>query len=173
MTAPALDAPSANQQLDTLRPTLVVRNATSDQPGTRTYEFQVSDSTSFSSTTASNIPGFAATTSQTGVPEGSDGMTRWTPPQDLQPTTVFHWRARAIQGSTTGPWSATGTFRSKLMGFNRGGELYDPLIHGETVGEIVGQATFIPGTGIQIPNGTSHVKYLLPETISRFWSHSV
>ena len=42
-------------------------------------------------------------------------------------------------------WSATGTFRSKLVGFNRAGELYDPLIHGETVGELVGSTTFIPG----------------------------
>jgi hypothetical protein len=166
VTAPALEAPSTDQQLDTLRPTLVVRNATSDQQGARTYEFQVSDSATFASTAASNIPGFAATTSQTGVAEGSDGKTRWTPSQDLQPTTVFHWRARAIQGTSTGPWSATGTFRSKLVGFNRDGELYDPLIHGETVGEIVGQANFIPGTGLQLPNGSSHVKYLLPQTIS-------
>jgi hypothetical protein len=166
LTAPSLDAPSANQQLDTLRPTLVVRNATSDQQGTRTYEFQVSDSASFASTTASYIPGFAATTSTTGVAEGTDGKTRWTPSQDLQPTTVFHWRARAVQGTSTGPWSSTGTFRSKLVGFNRGGELFDPLVHGETVGEIVGSATFIPGTGLQIHNGSSHVKYLLPQTIS-------
>jgi hypothetical protein len=62
-------------------------------------------------------------------------------------------------------WSPTGTFKSKLVGFNRPGELYDPLIHGETVGEIVGSTTFIPGKGIQLNNGTSHVRYRLAQTI--------
>lgn len=166
ITAPALEAPAADQQLDTLRPTLTVRNATSDQPGTRTYDFHVSDTTSFASTTTSNIPGLAVTVSHTGVAEGTDGKTSWTPPQDLQPTTVFYWRVRATQNGTTGPWSPIGTFRTKLVGFNRAGELYDPLVHGETVGEIVGSATFLPGRGLQLNNGTSHVRYLLPQTIS-------
>ena len=49
---------------------------------------------------------------------------------------MFYWRARAIQGTASGPWSETGTFRSKLVGFLRAGELYDPLIHEETVGEL-------------------------------------
>jgi hypothetical protein len=62
-------------------------------------------------------------------------------------------------------WSPTGTFKSKLVGFNRPGELYDPLIHGETVGELVGSTTFIPGKGVQINNGTSHVRYRLAQTI--------
>jgi hypothetical protein len=45
-------------------------------------------------------------------------------------------------------------------------ELYDPLIHGETVGTIVGSATFIPGKGIQLNNNTSFVKYLAAATIT-------
>jgi hypothetical protein len=162
--APALEAPAADTQLDTLRPTLSVRNATSDQTGARTYEFQVSDSTSFSTANASNVPGFMSSITAAGVAEGS-GVTTWTPSQDLQPTTVFYWRARATQGATVSGWSATGTFRSKLVGFNRAGELYDPLIHGETVGEVVGSTTFIPGKGVQINNGVSHVRYRLAQTI--------
>ena len=51
VTAPALEAPAADAQLDTLRPTLTVRNATSDQAGTRSYEFQVSDSPTFTAAT--------------------------------------------------------------------------------------------------------------------------
>ena len=43
LTAPALEAPSADEQLTTLRPTLTVKNGTSDQAGSRTYEFQISD----------------------------------------------------------------------------------------------------------------------------------
>jgi hypothetical protein len=164
--APALDAPATDEQLDTLRPTLVVRNATSDQAGTRMYEFQISDNNGFTSASTSEIPGLASTVGKTGVPEGSGGKTSFTVESDLQPTTIFYWRARAVQGSSTGPWSATGTFRSKLVGFLRAGELYDPLIHGETVGQLVGSTTFIPGKGLQLNNGVSYVKYLLPQTIT-------
>ena len=166
VTAPSLGSPAENEQLDTLRPTLTVRNATADQTGTRVYEFQISDNTNFTAATTSNVPGFAATVSKTGVPEGSGGTTSFTVDQDLQPTTMFYWRARAVQGTATGPWSATGRFKSKLVGFNRAGELYDPLIHGETVGEVIGSATFLPGRGIQLNTGTSYVKYLLPQTIT-------
>jgi hypothetical protein len=116
--APALEAPAADTQLDTLRPTLSVRNATSDQTGTRTYEFQVSDSDSFSTANASNVAGYISSVTATGVTEGS-GVTTWTPSQDLQPTTVFYWRARATQGTTVSAWSPTGAFKSKLVGFNR------------------------------------------------------
>lgn len=165
LTAPALAAPAANMQLDTLRPTLTVRNATSSVAGTRTYEFQISDSTAFTSALTSNVTGFAATVSQAGIAEGAGGTTSYTPTTDLQPTTVFYWRARALQGPSTGPWSDTGLFRSKLVGFLRAGELYDPLVHGETVGERVGSTTFIDGKGIQLNNGSSFVRYRLPVTI--------
>ena len=166
LTAPALDSPAKDEQLDTLRPILRVRNATSDKTGARTYEFQVADNQGFSTASTSNIAGFAATVSKTGVAEGTDGKTAFTPDTDLQPTTVFYWRARAVQGTSSGPWSDTGTFRSKLMGFLRAGELYDPLIHEETVGELVGSTTFIKGRGIQLNTGQSYVKYLLPQTIT-------
>lgn len=166
LTAPALEGPAPDQQLDTLRPTLTIRNAASDQVGTRTYEFQISDTTSFTASTTSHIAGFAATIGTTAVAEGSGGTTSWTPAQDLQPTTRFYWRARATQGETVGPWSSTRSFRTRLMGFNRAGELYDPLIHGETVGERVGSTTFVPGRGIQLNDGVSHVRYLLPQTIT-------
>lgn len=166
LSAPALDSPSANEQLDTLRPTLTVRNATADQTGTRTYEFQISDSAGFTNATTSNVTGFAAAIGKAGVPEGANGKTSWTPDAELQPTTVFYWRARAVQGTSTGPWSEMGKFKSRLVGFLRGGELYDPLIHGETVGQVVGSGSFIPGKGLQLNDGRSYVKYLLPQTIS-------
>jgi hypothetical protein len=166
LTAPALTTPASNQQLDTLRPTLTVRNATSSGQGARTYEFQISDTTAFTSALTSNVTGFAATVSQGGVAEGTGGTTSFTPSQDLQPTTVFFWRARAVQGASTGPWSEAGRFRSKLMGFMRAGELYDPLIHGETVGERVGSTTFVAGKGLQINDGVSFVRYRLPQRIT-------
>jgi len=167
LSAPRLDAPTANAQLDTLRPTLTVQNVTSDQPsGARTYEFQISDTTSFSAVTTQAVNGFDATVGKTGVAEGGGGKTSFTVETDLQPTTMFFWRARAVQGSVTGPWSETFQFKSKLVGFNRAGELYDPLIHGETVGERIGSTTFIPGRGLQLDSGQSYVRYLLPQTIA-------
>ncbi len=51
------------------------------------------------------------------------------------------------------------------MGFMRAGELYDPLIHGETVGERVGSTTFIAGKGLQLNDGVSFVRYRLPQAI--------
>ena len=166
LTAPALATPAMNEQLDTLRPTLTVKNATADQAGARTYEFQIADSTNFTSALTSAIAGFASTVGKAGVPESTGGTTSWTPESDLQPTTVFYWRARALQGSSTGPWSEVGMFRSRLVGFSRPGELYDPLIHGETIGQIIGDATWLPGQGLRLNNGASYVKYLLAQTVT-------
>jgi hypothetical protein len=131
----------------------------------RTYEFQISDKSDFSTAVTSNVAGFAAVVSKTGVAEGTDGKTSFTPEQDLQPTTRYYWRARMTQGSVTSDWSATRKFNSKLVGYVRGGELYDPLIHSETVGERVGSTDFIPGKGIRLNDNTSYVKYRLPQTI--------
>jgi hypothetical protein len=170
LTAPKLDSPALAEQLATLRPTLTVQNATSDQPtGTRTYEFQISDSTTFTSLTQPS-GGFDAQVGKTGIAEGSGGKTSLALDADLQPTTVFYWRARAVQGTASGPWSETFTFKSKLVGYMRAGELYDPLIHGETVGQVVGSATFIPNKGIRLDTGAGniigYVKYVLPQTIT-------
>jgi hypothetical protein len=165
LTAPGLASPADNAQADTLRPTLTVRNATADQTGTRMYEFQISDNNNFTAVTAPNVAGFAATVSKTGVPEGTGGTTSFTVEQDLQPTTLFYWRARAVQGTTTGPWSPTARLKSKLVGFSRPDELYDPLIHGETVGERVGSTDFVPGRGIRLNSNTSYVRYLLAQTV--------
>jgi hypothetical protein len=168
LTAPAIDAPSSDEQLDTLRPTLTVRNGTSDQTtGARTYEFQVSDSSNFaSSVVASTTAGFAAMVGKSDVPESAAGKTSFQPDQDLQPTTRYFWRARLVQGTAQSDWSAVASFKTKLVGYNRGGELYDPLIHGETVGDRIGSTDFIPGKGLRINSNTSYVRYLLPATIS-------
>lgn len=165
LTAPAPDAPGDGSQLDTLRPTLTVTNGTSDQQGSRTYDFQIADNESFSTAIGSFITSYAVVVEKMGVAEGT-GSTSITLDQDLQPTTRFYWRVRMRQGQTVSEWSPTKSFKSRLMGFMRAGELYDPLIHGETVGQIVGSASFIPGKGIQLNNRESHVKYLLPQTIT-------
>jgi hypothetical protein len=50
---PTPETPDDNEQLSTLRPTFEVINGASDQPGTRTYEFQISDRSDFSTAVAS------------------------------------------------------------------------------------------------------------------------
>ena len=165
LTAPALDAPSDGQQLDTLRPTLVVRNGASDQPGSRTYEFQISDTSDFSNTVVSEVASFLNVVTTTSVAEGADGKTRFTPAGDLQPTTRFYWRARVLQAGSTSGWSNTGRFNTRLVGFIRGGELYDPLIHGQTVGTRVGTVQFVVGRGARLVTHGSHIRYKLPQTV--------
>ena len=132
---PTAVSPINNEQLSTLRPTLTVQNVTSSQQsGARTYEFQVSDRTDFS-LGASLTATFLVAVNQTGVAEGTDGRTTFTVPSELQPTTRMFWRARAVQGTSTSSWSDAAAFRTKLVGYNRAGELYDPLIHGESIGD--------------------------------------
>jgi len=166
LTAPTPDAPGNDTQLDTLRPTLTVRNGTSTGSGPRTYEFQISDASDFTTTVMSYIPGLNVVVSQTGVAEGSGGTTSFTPASDLQPSTRMYWRARVAEGATTSAWSATAQFRTKLVGFNRAGELYDPLIHGETIGARVGQTTYMGTRGLRVDNARSWVKYQLVSTLT-------
>ncbi len=168
LTAPAPDGPVDGIQLSTLRPTLTVRNGTSTQTGTRTYEFQVSDRSDFAAATASVSVYYAVVVSRPGVPEDASGKTSFTPDADLQPSTRFYWRARMSQGTVTSDWSPTATFKSKLVGYIRPGEIYDPLIHSESVGTVSGARaiTWIPGRGVRIDSGTTYIAYLLPQTLS-------
>lgn len=154
VTAPVLDSPSDDQQLTTLQPSLRVTNATSTPTGTRTYEFQVSSDDAFTTIMVSGQ----------NVGEGPDGKTSWSVPSGLQPTTRYWWRVRAVQSGTTGPWSATSKFRSKVEGYLRAGELYDPLANGETVGAARGIA-FMPD-GARFNALDSLITYLVPQPIT-------
>ena len=158
LTAPALDTPTDDEQLSTLRPELTVKNGTTNQPaGTRTYEFQIADNTEFSPVAITG----------TSIAENVAGKTSFTPAEDLQPTTRLYWRARMVQGTTNSDWSPTGKFKTKLVGFNRPGELYDPLVHGETIGSIGGSRniTWMPGQGIRLNDALAYVVYDLPQVL--------
>ena len=161
LTAPAPQSPINDAQLDTLRPTLVVANATGGS-GARTYEFQISDRSDFTSLT----PSLAVVVTQGGIPEGAGGTTTFTPSSDLQPSTRMFWRARATQGSTTSAWSSSAQFRTRVMGFNRSGELFDPLTNGETIGTRTGSTTFMGARGLRVDNAFSWVRYQLVSTLT-------
>jgi hypothetical protein len=165
LTAPTADSPAEGAQLSTLRPSLIVKNGTSDHSGPKTYEFQVSDKADFSTAAASHWAAFTVLAHQTNIPEGSSGTTSYTPDVDLQPTTRLYWRARILQDGATSDWSATRTFNTALVGYNRPGELYDPLVNGSTIGVAVGSTTFVAGKGIRINDENSYVRYQLAQPL--------
>jgi len=103
---PAIVSPSDDQVLDTVRPELRVRNVTSDQQGTRTYDFQVSRDGAFDAAASLIV-------NKSGIAEGgaADG-TAYRVEQDLQTSTRYFWRARATQGATSGGWSSPSRFRT-------------------------------------------------------------
>ena len=165
LTAPAPVSPMNGEQLSTLRPTLTVQNGSSTGQGAKTYDFQVSDRADFTlGPTLSGSAAFIVSVTQSGVDEGGDGRTSFTTPE-LQPTTRMYWRARLVQGTSASDWSAPAMFRTKLVGYSRAGELYDPLIHGETIGTLFGATTFIAGKGIRLADQNAYVRYALAEVI--------
>jgi hypothetical protein len=60
LTAPTAETPKDDAQLDTLHPTLTVRNGASTGSGPRTYEFQISDRSDFTTSVTSYVPGLAS-----------------------------------------------------------------------------------------------------------------
>jgi hypothetical protein len=158
LTAPSLEAPSDDEQLSTLRPTLTIRTGTTSNPtaGARTYEFQIADNSGFA----------PIAVTKAGIAEDSGGKTTITLDADLASSTRFYWRARLVQGSNSSPFSSTGRFRTRIAGFNRPGELYDPLAGGETIGTPSGSTTFVSGKGLKIESETSFLRYQLAQTLT-------
>ena len=168
LTAPAPDSPADDAAMDTLRPTLTVRNGTSDQPsGTRTYEFQVSDRSDFLVSANGYFATYAIADTATGIPEGTGGKTSYTPTKDLQPSTKLYWRARMLQGTSISEWSTAWRVNTKVTGYNRPGELYDTLVSGNTIGTIGGSTTWMGADGIKLNTQDSFVSYTLAQTLTQ------
>jgi hypothetical protein len=163
LAAPIPQSPTDDVRLTTLRPSFTVRNSTSTAAGSRSYEFQIADRSDFS---PASLRPLGILVTQTGVPEGAEGTTSYTPTLDLQPSTRLYWRARVTAATGTSDWSATAHFRTKLAGFNRAGELYDPLTTGETIGTRAGSTTFLGSQGLRIDDNDSWVKYQLASTLT-------
>jgi hypothetical protein len=167
LTAPAPDSPADDAQMDTLRPTLTVRNGTSDQPsGTRTYEFQVSDRSDFLISGNAYYATYVIADTATGIAEGSGGRTSYTPSKDLQPSTQLFWRARVVQGTSLSDWSTPWRVRTKITGYNRPGELYDTLVSGSSIGAITGPTTWMGADGLKLNTQDSFVSYTLAQTLT-------
>ena len=166
ITAPTPDSPADGAAAGSYRPTLVVKNGTSTQSGVRLYEFQVSDRSDFAASSTRRITSFAIVANKAGIAEGVGGSTSYTPDFDLQPTTRFYWRTRIVQGAAASEWTATRSFTTPIAGFNRPGELYDPLVYGSTIGTPVGSTAFVAGKGIRLNDGNAYVRYQLAQPIN-------
>jgi hypothetical protein len=162
LSAPAPSAPADGAAVDSYRPTLVIGNSSAS--GARVYEFVISDSSAFSSTTVTT-GAFVVTVHTTGVAEGSGGTTSFTPDVNLQPATRFYWHARTVVGTSASDWTATRSFTTPIGGYSRPGELYDPLVVGATVGVPNGSTTFVPGKGIRLEDGNAYVRYQLAQPL--------
>lgn len=164
---PTPDTPADGAAAGSYRPALVVKNGTAAAAagGPRLYEFQVSDRSDFA-VSSSHLSGFAIVANRSGIPEGAGGTTSYTPDFDLQPTTRFYWRARIVQGAGASDWAPTRSFTTPIAGFNRPGELYDPLVYGSTVGTPVGATSFVAGKGIRLNDGNAYVRYQLAQPIN-------
>ena len=141
--------------METLQPTLIVANATSSPPGSRRYEFELASAADF---------GVVIARAQ-NIAEGAGGRTSWIVSPAVQSNTRYWWRTRAVQGSTAGPWSTPTRFRTRLEGFNRAGELYDPLVNGRTVGTPI-DTTFLSSRGARLDNLGSRITYTLPQNLA-------
>src|SRR5262245_40116958 len=87
---------------------------------------------------------------------------------DLDSNTTYTWHARAELGTAFGPWSDNWTFKTPEIpeGYINGGELYDPLFNGKTVGTIHGAVSFVPGVGAKLEGLTSYIEYHLGQTVA-------
>lgn len=105
LSAPAATSPIGGQAVTVARPPLSVTNAAATGAvGTVTYRFEISDQATF--------PNDAARTfSIDGVAQGA-GSTTGTVPRDLGIDVLWYWHARATDGTVTGDYSATETFRT-------------------------------------------------------------
>ena len=165
LSAPTPASPAEAAQMTTLRPTLVVNNGASDKSDPKVYEFQISDKSDFSTAGSDRFAAYKVLAHSTNVPEGSGGTTSYTPDFDLQPTTRLYWRARMLQNGLASDWSTTRSLNTALVGYNRPGELYDPLVNGSTIGTPVGSTTFVAGKGIKINDSNSYVRYQLAQPL--------
>jgi hypothetical protein len=98
---------------------------------------------------------------------GSGSSVTWTAANCLLDFDAsYAWRVRANYQDRVTAWSSDATFRSPIGGFIRGNEVFDPLTNGKSVGHVIGPVTFIPGVGARLETFESHIKYVLPQTLT-------
>jgi hypothetical protein len=156
-TAPVPQSPTNNQQPQGGL-ILVASKSTSPHSSSAaaySYEFEIRRS-------GNTVAGCTVT-----VPGGSGDMVSATPNCSLDVDQIYGWRARAVWQGRQGPWSAEATFTATAGGGITDDGVYDPLVNGQTVGEIFGDVTFIPNVGVRLNNHDSHIRYRLRRNITQ------
>ena len=82
------------------------KNGTSDQAGTRTYEFQIPTAPISQSQRVVRRLATRSSRARPASPKAPAGRPAMPWKRELQPTTRLYWRARVVQGSTASEWSA-------------------------------------------------------------------
>ena len=100
-TAPAVNYPADNTDVDSLQPLLSVSNAADADCQDLRYVFEVYADAQLTSLVAATDAG--------GIAEDAN-TTAWQVPGELYDNTAYYWRARAYDGMTFGPWTATAAF---------------------------------------------------------------
>lgn len=95
--APKALLPAEGSSVTTTTPLFAVANAFDPDSDSLTYQFEVySDG--------------LLVGSGNGIAGDSSGTTNWTPGTSLADNTVYHWRARAWDGESYGPWTPLSSF---------------------------------------------------------------
>ncbi len=98
--APRINSPAPGGQVNQLRPTLVIDNATDPDEDALTYTFEVYREPALTTLVASQV----------AVPAGAN-TTSWQVSMNLTEDRTYYWRARATDPDTVaGAWTATGEF---------------------------------------------------------------
>jgi hypothetical protein len=154
-------SPADNAQIVGNRTALEVENATVDQSGQITYEFEIADN---QNVTIAGGRGFMQV-----VPQGGNGRTVFNLDQDLAPNRTYFWHARLVivtsTGTFKGPYSTTTRLRTELRGENRAGFMFDPLTNGTTIGNAIGNITIIKGQGARFNDNSALIRYPLVQTL--------
>ena len=162
--APTLEAPGADEQLATLRPNSQSSQRRVGDRGRQDLRVSISDQSDFGGGTGGRS-GLRRHVHRASVAEGSS-TTSIEVDQDLQPATRLYWRARSVRDRRTATGRRRSPFRTQIAGFNRAGELYDPLVNGQTIAEArVGGSTFVDGRGIRLHDTNTYFRYRLAQPI--------
>jgi hypothetical protein len=97
--APVPVQPQQNSTVTSVRPEFIVGNAPHSGPvGPLTYTLEVADSFAFANRVATVVVGEQGT------------QTKFSLTEDLKYSSVYYWRVRAGDSTTTGPWSTVFAF---------------------------------------------------------------
>lgn len=151
ISAPGIVSPNGQTPVANNPPTLTITNVTVSDGSAPTYTFQIAADQAFA-----NI-----LRQVTGIAQGS-AQTSWTPNSALEGGTYF-WRARAVAGSTSGPFSGVAQFVVSGGGAVGPGEtqvVFDPLTNGMTLGERSGGT--LTDQGWRINTNADFIRYEVP-----------